>query len=145
MTETSNTTSTTLLDGMRVAIDLIAAHPELPTPSVFAYSTGSVDVTWQLMHNDDTKDDQRGTAQRIIRAIGGHWSKNPWGDRFDFERQYDGVKLEIYAHRDQVCERRVVGTETVTIPAVEAQAERTETREVIEWDCNPVLTEAVSA
>lgn len=136
---------TTFTDRLRAAADLIEAHPELPAATVFAYSSGSVDVTWNLMNSDGTKDDQRTFAQRILREIGGKWRKHPWGDRFDFEREYQGLNLQICTQREQVCERRVVGVETVTVPAVEAQPERTEERELVEWDCLPVLTEAVSA
>ena len=56
--------------------------------------------------------------------------------------EQEGLKLTIAVKRDAVCTRRVVGTETVTLPAVEAQAERTEEREVIEWDCEPLLSKA---
>lgn len=145
MTETSSTnTDHTLVEKLRAAADLIAAHPDLPDPCIFGYRNGAVDVTWQLMNNEATKGDQRAAAQQILRAIGGKWDKEPWGDRFDFAQDYRGLKLQIYTHREQVCTRRVVGTETVTIPAVEAKPERTEVVDVVEWDCEPVLTEAAS-
>ncbi len=152
METNSTNTEQTQLDKLHIGVELLAAHPHLPRPCVWAYSSGNVNVTWQLMHDDDAKDNQRDVAQQIIRTIGGHWRKNPWQDRFDFKREYDGIKLEIYANRDQVCERRIVGTESVTIPAVPAvaaqpaQPERTEVREIVEWDCSPVLApaEAVS-
>lgn len=157
-TSSSNTdTAATLAARLQVVTDLLAAHPDLPSPCVFAYgSTTSVDVTWQLMNTEGTKDDQRAAAQQIVRAIGGTWKKSPWGDRFDLERRHDDdpmIKLEILAHRDQMCERVVVGTEQVTIPAqpaqpaVEAQPERVEERDVVEWRCAPLLgdREAVSA
>lgn len=130
---------------LTVASELIAAHPDLPLPCVFGYPhNGAVEVTWQLMNDDATRDDQRAAVQQIVRAIGGKWDKHPWGDRFDFGRDYHGVKLEIYTHRDQVCERVVTGTETVTIPAKAAEPERTEERELVEWRCEPVLAEAAS-
>lgn len=130
------------VEKLRTAVDLIAAHPDLPTPCVFAYSgSDAVEVTWQLMNDLDAKDDQRGVAQQILRAIGGKWDKNPWGNRFDFEQDYHGVRLEIFTHRDQVCERVVIGTEQVTIPAIEAVPERVEERELVEWRCEPVLAE----
>jgi hypothetical protein len=139
-------TTITMADQLRAVADLIDAHPDLPTPTVFAYRDGAVDVAWQLMNDEATKDDQRTAAQRILREIGGKWTKSAWDERFDFEQKRDnGLTLQILTHREQVCTRRVVGTETVTIPAVEAKPERTEEREVVEWDCDPVLTEAVSA
>ncbi len=103
MTETS-TTTITFADKLRVAADLIDAHPELPQPLVFAYTSGHVDVTWQLMNIDEAKDNQRDVAQQIIRTLGGKWSKKPWDDRFDFHQQRDGLTLGIFAHREQVCE-----------------------------------------
>lgn len=125
---------------LRVVADLLERHADLPQPVVFAYSSGSVNVAWQLMNDDSTKENQRDAAVRIRRAIGGEWSKCAWGDRFDLARDYEGLRLQILTHREQVCERVVTGTETVTIPAVAAQPERTEEREVVEWRCDPVLS-----
>lgn len=137
-----NTQPNTITAALREAADLLDAHPELPQPCIFAYAhSGKIEVTWQLMHDDDAKDDQRAVAQRIVRAIGGSWKKEPWGDRFDLEREYRGLKLQIYTHREQVCERIVTGTETVTIPAVEAQPEQVVEREVVEWRCLPLLAD----
>lgn len=138
-----------LASNLRDVADLLAAHSGLPAPCVFAYSGGRVDVSWHLMNEEDSKDDQKAAALAIRKAIGGTWTKNPWGDRFDFMRKHGDLTLQILAERDQMCERVVVGTETITIPAVEAQPERTEEREVVEWRCDPVLTDeapqAVSA
>lgn len=146
--ETSSTTTNAaqMSARLQVVADLLAQHPDLPAPCVFGYqSTGVVDVTWQLMNSDEAKDDQRTFAQQIVRAFGGTWDKKPWADRFDLSRKHDTdpqIRLEILAHRDQMCERVVVGTEQVTIPAteaVEAQPERVEEREVVEWRCAPLL------
>lgn len=56
------------------------------------------------------------------------------------------VKLNVFASRDQVCERVVVGTEQVTrqVPDPDALAavptvEVTETVEQVEWICRPML------
>jgi hypothetical protein len=134
-----NDTPSTITAALREAADLLDQHPDLPRPCIFAYTTGSVEVTWQLMNDDDAKDDQRAVAQRIVRAIGGKWDKNPWGDRFDLERKYRGLKLQIYTHREQVCERVVTGVETITIPAKPAEPEQTIEREKVEWRCQPLL------
>lgn len=139
MTDQNHTTTS---DKLRSLADLLDAHPDLPTPVITAFGSGSVQAAWQLMNIAEAKKDQRTWAIRIRRALGGTWRKKPWQDRFDFHTERDGVDLAIYAHCDQVCERVVTGTETVTIPAVDAQAaqpERTEEREVVEWRCDPVL------
>jgi hypothetical protein len=140
MSETTSTTTNTATK-LRFVADLLDQHPDLPHPCVFTYGNGTVEVTWQLMNDADTKDAQKDHARSIIAAIGGKWDKHPWDDRFDFSRQLGEVKLQIFAHRDQLCERVVLGTEEVTLPAVEAKPERTETREVVEWRCTPLLAD----
>ena len=55
------------------------------------------------------------------------------------ERQFaGGVKIQYQAVRDEVCVRRVVGTEKVQVPDPSAPLVEVE-REVIEWDCAPIL------
>lgn len=134
-------TITTTADGLRAAADLLTAHPDLPTPCVFAYdSSGTIEVSWHLLSGDDNSTEaQKAAARAIITAIGGTWDKNPYGERFDFERKYGPLDLQIYATRDAMCERVVVGSETVTVPAVQAQPERTEEREMVEWRCESLL------
>lgn len=62
-----------------------------------------------------------------------------------FERTFGDVTVSVYTLRSAVCERVVVGTETVEIPAVEAAPARTEEREVVEWHCRPVLADTEDA
>jgi hypothetical protein len=51
-----------------------------------------------------------------------------------------GFSVEGLAYREQVCERIVVGQETVEVPAVEAKAARIEVREIVEWKCGSLMT-----
>lgn len=64
-----------------------------------------------------------------------------------FSRDFGAVKVAIYTYRDAVCERVVVGTETVEIADPDAPMITVE-REIVEWKCSPILagrdTEAVS-
>lgn len=115
----------TLAQRLRAVADLLDRHPSLPVPVVFAYTSGSTDVTWQLM-NGDTSERQRELMQSIRRTIGGQWDKVGLGDSFILRQLHPLFRLEVMAERDQVCERVVIGTETVTVPAVEARAERVE-------------------
>lgn len=55
-----------------------------------------------------------------------------------------GVELQHQAVRDEVCTARVVGTETVTVPDPEAPLVEVE-RDIIEWDCGPLLAGAVQS
>jgi hypothetical protein len=145
----TDTITRTLSDVLRSAADLIGAHPELPAPYITTSSYDDrhgADLNWYLMHDSSDLGEQKAAAQKIIRAIGGHWDKVPdtYSD-FTFIQERDGLRLFMQVTREAVCERVVTGTETVTIPAKAAVPERTETREVVEWRCEPLLAEAVSA
>lgn len=140
-------TARSAADTHRAIADFIDAHPDIPPPfaSVYDHLPHKADLRWYLHINgkgDETV--QRETAQAILRAIGGKWSKDFDERDATFEQERDGLSLQVIVKREAVCERRVVGTERVTLPAVEAQPERTEVREIVEWDCSPVLAEAVT-
>lgn len=52
------------------------------------------------------------------------------------------MRLDVYAHREQVCERVVTGTEKVTKQVPDPAAptvEVTEEVETVEWVCRPLL------
>lgn len=76
----------------------------------------------------------------IRRVVGGKWDKREntclSGDP-EMVFETDGHMVTV--KREAVCIRRVLGTETVTVPAVKAAPERTEEREVVAWDCEPIL------
>lgn len=140
----------TMIDTLRAAADLLAAHPDLPRPpylSCYDHTPHAADLSWNFHINDNAEDeaDQKAKAVLVIKILGGKWDKEfdwPEGiDRADFTQVRDGLNLRITVQRSAVCERVVTGTETVTIPAVEARPERTEEREVVEWRCEPVMAE----
>jgi hypothetical protein len=141
----TSTQATTYAEQISIAAEVVEATQGLPAPCVWAYgSSGHVQVQWQLM-NSDAKETQRETAKQIIRVIGGHWKKDASTDQFTFERDYRGISLEIMASRSQICERIVVGTKTVVIPAKPAEPEQTIEVDEVEWRCEPVLAAEVSA
>lgn len=132
------------------AAALIKTHPDLPAPYVTSFSsTDTVELNWYLRHREDTDelDDQRSAAQQIVKALGGTWDKFHESEDLRMRQRRGGLVFEILVKREAVCERVVVGTETVTIPATEAipaqpaMPERTETRDVVEWRCAPLLAE----
>lgn len=131
---------------LRTLAELLDRHPELPTPYVNLWTSGNVDINWYLhINNRGDEATQRESAQQIVRAIGGKWSKYFDDDEANFKQKRDDFSFHVCVKREAVCTRRVVGTETVTLPAVEAQPERTIEREVVEWDCEPILAEAVAS
>lgn len=138
-----NDTTTRLSETLRVVAALIEEHPDLPEPYVTSSSDGGAYLAWYLHINGRAEDeaDQKAKAQQIIRTLGGKWEKDFSGDQADFRQERDGLRFTVSVDRPAVCVRRVVGTETVTLPAVEAAPERTVEREIVEWDCEPVLAE----
>lgn len=147
MTGTSTTTIATLT---RVA-SMLRQHPQLAAPYIAIYpgSADTAGVNWYLhINNHFDEATQRATAREILRSIGGKWDKSVDGPVARFTQVRDGIAYDVSVVREAVCVRRVVGTETVTIaaaPGQDPQPERTETREVVEWDCGPLLGEQVSA
>lgn len=130
---------------LRSLANLIDDYPDLPTPYVTSFET-HLDVHWYLhIHGMDLAD-QKATAARIVSDLGGKWDKTQDGERFNFTQTREGLTLEIAVARDAVCERVVVGTHKVTVPAIPAQpatratTERVETVEDVEWVCGSLLS-----
>jgi molybdate-binding protein len=60
---------------------------------------------------------------------------------------FGALKYKIVCNRDEVCERKVVGTEMVTEKVAPAGewTEQTVEKDVVEWVCNPLLAIATDA
>lgn len=117
----------------RVA-DFIEAHPDIPFP--FVYSDGV--IAWTL-YSFECPDGVPAMVAAIRRAVGGKWDKREsTGIVGDAEMLFERDGYSIKVRREAVCTRRVVAVKTITKPAI-SLPERTETREVVEWDCDPIL------
>ena len=142
-TTTHTTTNTVKAEALRAAARFIEANPHLPVAYVVSHYK-TVQLDYFLFIDFEELAEQKSVAAEIIRSIGGKWDKQELGDRFVYTTTVNGLKINISVTRDAVCERVVTGTETVTIPAtdaVEAQPERTEVRDIVEWRCLPLLAE----
>ena len=58
---------------------------------------------------------------------------------FEVHLSFGGIDYESWARRESVCDRRVVGTETVTEKVAVQYEEREVEKEIVEWDCHPLL------
>lgn len=99
-------------------------------------------VSLFLTHGHVPVGEQPAAARNLMRALGGgKYAKDPDASpgSLILRGMCGGLPVDIWLTRDAVCERVVVGTETVEVPAVEAQPARTETRPVVEWRCSPLL------
>jgi hypothetical protein len=123
--------------GLRKLADLVEAHPELDATYLDDVNTF---YAW-------TKEDVAG-AIRAGLEFGAKVTKEPVGNSSSFETKlsWDGFSASVLGSRAQVCERVVVGTETVTKTVKDPEAlaavpeiEVTEEVEVVRWDCRPIL------
>lgn len=86
------------------------------------------------------------TAGKVARALGGKVEKQVTDGVYptftlkkkDLNPGFDD-NYEWEASREAVCRKRVVATETVETPAIEAQPAGSYEREIVEWDCPTIL------
>lgn len=50
-----------------------------------------------------------------------------------------GLQLQMRCQRDQVCDRKVVGTRHVPEKVIPAQVIPAHEEDIVEWDCKPIL------
>jgi hypothetical protein len=120
--------------GLRELADLLEQHEELELPYSGYRSAMSVIPA----------DNQLEQVAAWARALPGRVEKRVRSGYFDIDGNLAGLKITVIADRDKVCERVVVGTETVTrtVPDPDVEVplvEVTEQVERVEWRCLPLL------
>lgn len=113
--------------GLRELADFIETHPEF-APGV----TGT-----RFYDFEDDADEWRAR----VKTLGGRREKAANTSFFGVTRKFGPVEVYLYTGRDQVCEAKVVGQETVEVPDPEAP-KITVTRDVIEWECPPSISDS---
>lgn len=132
----------TYITGLRVLADLLEQHDDLPLP----YDGSLTSIDW--IETAHTAERQREIAQSFARIIPGTIRKEARDGYFDLDGSIAGLKVSLIVLRDAVCTRVVTDTREVTreIPDPEALAAVptvtvTETQEVVEWVCEPLLAD----
>lgn len=134
---------------LRHLADMLDEHPELGADINHALSVSG--LLAMPLHNREVGD-QRERLALWARAARRHeattTTKGARDDTFQVNVTWgEALTITVLASRDEVCERVVTGTETVTklVPDPEAPprplVEVTETVEQIEWRCHPLLAE----
>lgn len=133
------TDRTAFVQGLRELADALEASPEIPLP--YRYFSARVTSPNHLDDDGKSKHAKRRAAE-IARAIPAKVDKQSLGSLFALVTSFGPIKLEVFFDRDQVCERVVTGTRTVTEEEpdpeeVDKLPKRTVTREVedVEWRC----------
>jgi hypothetical protein len=143
MTEVDRRTSYTA--GLRALADLLDQHPQIPLP------LDGVGLPISIGFHGPAIEDHAGemaAAARIL--IPGTRNKAADDGYFRVRGMLHGLQLEVWAMRDQVCERVVTGTREVPRevpdPAVQVPTVTVlETVEDVEWRCAPLLAGASSS
>jgi len=127
------------LASLRLLIDWLQAHPDVPQPY---HLLG--DKLYIYVHGEDPRAAMAAMAA-IARAMG-NADKSIDGDHFELRRRFGVITLVASARRDEVCERVVVGTREVTRRAPDPHALAalpvvtvTEIVEDVQWVCPPSL------
>ncbi|MFJ8815459.1 hypothetical protein [Amycolatopsis thermoflava] len=123
-----------LAEGLRKLADFIEQHPHLGS------RIHGINVWYP-----DSAADMAPIAAAAAR-FGATVHKDITDSMYNLAIDFGAVTAKALAYREQVCERVVVGTETVTrtVPdpdklAEVPQVEITETVEKVEWRCTPLL------
>ena len=116
------------IQGLRDIADLIEGTPEIPLPC---------EANFDVWFYGEDAAAQMATVRRLI---GGRFDKETTGDGsyLWLRRHFGPHTLDLSTPRETVCERVVLGTETVEIPDPQAPKVSVE-RDVVEWVCSPLL------
>lgn len=123
--------------------DLIACNPDLIATFERAYLYSGI----YFYSSEGLADFIKVLAPHVRQSMGSDmhgWAKS-YSDNYATIRGWIGsIQWAVSTARDNVCERVVVGTETVTetIPDPDAPTiTREVTRDIVEWKCGPILTD----
>jgi len=126
--------------GLRQLADLLEQHEaELPLPVDGRLSP----IGFHFLVGDDPKAE----LAAAVRAIPVHLNKHApdpgyHETYYDLEGHLHGLRINLTAYRNTVCERVVISRDTVVVPAKPAIPERTKVVEQVEWRCHPILADA---
>lgn len=135
MTETQDS-RTDYIDGLRQLADLLDENPDVPLP--YHGERKSMPIAIFCFGGQDVKP----VLAKLARRLHGV-SKEPDGEYYDVVGRLAGLRIKVTARRSDVCEKVVLGTETVTEMVPDPDAPLVEvTREVeqVEWICSPILS-----
>lgn len=124
--------------GLRLLADLLDRHPEVPLP----YDGSAAPLVISFL-----SDNPKAKLAAAARAFPGPLSKDADGTYFDLNGHLRGLLVQFTALRNAVCERVVVGTDTVVKQVPDPAAPMVavvEEVDRVEWVCSPVLAAAVS-
>jgi len=132
-------------DVMRAVAELLDQYPEVETPHLDPSWRGDIElIRFQFTSHAEYAANE---TAKTIKAFPGDFEKTYSEGNFYARGSFAGVRVEIRALREDVCVAREVGTKTVKqrdpealklVPEIEVEVP------VYEYDCKPLLAEAVA-
>jgi len=117
-----NNKITTVRD-LRLLADFLQDNPDLPFPSISSN-------VW--LYSDE----------KFSSAVSklGSFDKDYKDEYFKAHKPLSNtLKYSLSTYRETVCVKKVVGTETVEVPDYSNVPTKTEEKEIVEWECRPIL------
>ena len=117
------------------ATDWLSDHPHVKFSQIEVTNNGRVTI---VCYSYDSKQDIRDFldagqfTEQVDKIMHGSLLKLSVSISTD-------IDVVAFINRSNVCERKVVGTEVVEVPEVFATEAHTETRDIYEWECGPLL------
>lgn len=118
--------------GLRELADWAEQHPD--SPILEGHLT-----LYGFARGDDVVASLAQAAKDFGRA-----AKSSENGYYNVTRMFGPHKVEVTAPSSEVCERKVVGVETIPAQIVPAHTIPAETREIVEWVCPESLLAAAS-
>ena len=121
---------------LRQLADIIEQNPKLLLPDIGRY-TWSPLYFWEYADGDAAKE----SAARFSRVIPGKVEKQVASGSFYLNGKVGVFNVRMVLSRESICQKKVIGTETVTTRQLkealpeDAYHEVTEEREIVEWVC----------
>ncbi len=130
------------VDGLRAMADFAEAHPEMLPEYPMAASL------FVGLPEGDPKEEMAKMA-RVLAPCEKEVPDYETGS-FHLVKRFGPHKYTVFTERENVCARKVIGTEDVEVEVYSEEAQaiidtlpkvtQTETREIVEWDCKPLLS-----
>ena len=107
---------------------------QMDTPETVWRPQLKIQVSGDYLIDSDRRTEMAAWAKEL-----GKTTKYANDSYFSLNGEAAGCKVEVWAMRDQVCTRRVIGTREVTEKIPVTFEERTKIVEDVVWDCEPIL------
>jgi hypothetical protein len=112
-------------NNLRLLADFYEQHPEIKLP-------------WTTELPPNYRVDEKEDAVAVAKACG-TFKKTYSNSYFTITTQIGTATHSFTFTREKVCVKKVVGVETIPARLIPAHVEPASTREIVEWECEPLL------